>query len=340
MTSQNNINKDNKDSEKAYTFFCVINNPKDITGDKPDEDIPKELIDMWIEDDPDNHSGAVNLEVGDSGTIHSHLVLSSKKQTRFSKLKSIYGKKIHIETMKGRKEDAKDYITKTGRFAEKSHTIIVQPYFCGDIVSNRGHRTDLQWIKQLIDDGLNPKEIFAENFSFRRYDKMIGSAYYEKRIEEIPTLRDVKVVWHTGETETGKTYEYIKLCEKYGQENVFLYCDFKSGGFDHYDYEPILFIDELRDQIPYPELLRLLDKYTYDLHARYQNKRANFNEIHIASILSPKEVYDLLIPPHRRVKEPYSQLERRIHQVIEHYVEDNQYKQRAINAGSFPSKTY
>lgn len=318
---------DTASGERAYTWFCVINNPQNVlSGETPDEEIPQALLDIWIEDDPENNTGAANLERSDTGTRHSHLVLSSKKQSRFSKLRRLYGNAIHCEKMRGTRQRAMDYITKTGKFHEKAHTVIVPPVFCGEIVSNSGKRSDLERIEEMICEGFDPQQIYAEDFKFRRFSRLIEQAHYDKMTESIPVERDVKVVWHYGESGSGKTYEYVKLCGEYGRDNVYLYDDFSSGGWDGYQYQPVLFIDELRDQIPFSELLRLLDRYPHQLHARYQNKQASWNEVHIASIYSPHELYTRLVGDRNKDVDSEKQLLRCIHSVVHHVCQDGEFK--------------
>lgn len=313
-------------SDRAYTWFCVVNNPQNMLPEGiPDEGIPQALLDIWLEDDPEN-TGAANLERADTGTKHSHLVLSSRKQSRFSKLRRLYGKSIHCEKMRGSRQRALDYITKTGKFCEKAHTVIVPPVFCGEIVSNPGRRTDLERVEEMIREGFAPRRIYAEDFRLRRFSRMIEQAYYDRMAESIPVERDVAVFWHYGESGSGKTYEYVKLCEERGRENVYLYDDFSSGGWDGYSYQPVLFIDELRDQIPFPELLRLLDGYPHQLHARYQNKQAAWNEVHVASVYTPRALYARLVGEASRDVDSERQLLRRIRHVVHHVCRDGEYE--------------
>ena len=93
----------------------------------------------------------------------------------------------------------------------------------------------LQTIEQLVEHGLTPTAIMAEDIRLRREEALIRKAYFAKRYRETPPLREVKVVWHIGESGSGKSYTYVKLCEKFGDDNVYFFTDYANrgvGGFD------------------------------------------------------------------------------------------------------------
>ena len=57
------------------------------------------------------------------------------------------------------------------------------------------------------------------------------------------------------------------------------------GGLDHYIGEKILFLDEYKGELPYGMLLTICDKYKANIHARYRNIWALWDEVYIASNL-------------------------------------------------------
>lgn len=113
----------------------------------------------------------------------------------------------HLEPQRAKKEELKDYILKKGdKWKEKGEDILAVTDDMDGIVGAQGSRSDLGRIEELLDEGYSPSEIVAEKFAYRRYDKMIKEAYFQRRAAETPFMRDVYVEWHCGESGSGKTY--------------------------------------------------------------------------------------------------------------------------------------
>jgi len=300
--------------------FCVINNPEyditykhnekgeiitDLTG-KPEilEKIPTEyfgctpqqicddVLNKWVADADDN-TGAVLYCESALGLLHLHCVFESKKAFRpFVILKRLFPK-AHIEITKGSKKDVEDYINKVGKFEEKGEKIIARSQV-GDIVGCQGKRSDLinpDLIHSLLyDDCMTPQEILDSNPNAYKQKGIINDMYYRKRYKETPIQRDVSVTWLVGSTATGKSYKYVELCEKYGEDNVYKVTDY-SAPFDSYNGQPVLFLEEYRGAFALSQLLILLDVYKADIHARYNNKVGLWNEVYITSPCLPYELY-------------------------------------------------
>lgn len=90
-------------------------------------------------------------------------------------------------------------------------------------------------------------------------------------------------------------------------------------------------MDEFKG-MPYKEFLKVTDVYPIQLHARYTNTIALWNEIHITSIFTPKQAYDLMVSEGQREVDSYKQLQRRLTEVIFHF-------KTKENDGSFKYKT-
>ena len=71
----------------------------------------------------------------------------------------------------------------------------------------------------------------------------------------------------------GKSHSVVDLIEKHGEENVYLLTDYEHG-FDRYNGERILFMDEFRGQMRYALLLSLLGEYKVQIPCRYSNALA------------------------------------------------------------------
>ena len=230
---------------------------------------------------------------------------------------------MHIEPTKGNKDQAENYIQKRGKFEEKGEQVLYIARH-GEIKGCQGQRRDFDIIDDLIQQGLTPNQIMATSFSYRRYTSMIRDAYYQKRISETPLQRENKSYWHVGSSGSGKSYTYVSLSEQNGIDSVYLLNDYEHG-FDKYNGEPILFMDEFRGQLRYGVLLNILDCYKLQVSCRYSNAYALWNQVHITSILPPEAVYEKMVQENRHL-DTIDQLLRRIDFVVYHYRENGEYK--------------
>ncbi len=303
-------------NEAFRSWFCVFNNPEEHGYTGEPQTICDNIVDDWVNGSP-TRSCAVCYCVSADGLKHLHVVLEDTKKLRFSAVKNCFPS-MHIEPTKGSKEQAEDYINKKGKFAEKGEIILATARH-GEIKGRQGQRKDLEIISDLIEQGKTPTEIFEMDFSYRKYERIIKQAYTDKRRKETPVHRPVTVYWHTGRSGSGKTYTYVQLCEKYGEDNVFFVNDISDrGAFDEYSGQKYLCIDELRGG-DYAKILNLLGDYKMPLACRYQNSVALWGEVHIFSILDPKQCYDQMVLYERRNIDPYEQLKRRINFVVYHF---------------------
>lgn len=309
----------------SRTWFCVLNNPQKLFGDIDPFIMIQSAASLWMT--KDTRACAMNYEIGDSGTKHIHMVLYDSSKSRFSAVQKLFPS-IHVEPMLGTKKQALDYIEKKGEFSEKHHTIVIPAQYFGDIKSEQGKRNDIHGIEEMIAAGYTPNQIFDSCFAYRKYEKMVRDAFFAKRIKETPLMRDITVTWHVGDSGSGKSYTYVKLCEEYGEENIYFLTDYDNGGFDKYNAERVLFMDEFKGNIRFQLLLNYLDKYKIQVHARFSNIYALWDTIHITSIYPPDEVYQFMIDNEGRNKEKdrIQQLLRRINTIVYHYKENGQFK--------------
>lgn len=307
-------------NDVSKSWFCVFNNPEEHGYEGEPQEICDKIVDAWIDNHP-TRTCAVIYCISAEGLKHCHAVLEDTKAMRFSLVKKAFPS-MHIEPTKGTKEQAEDYINKRGKFQEKGEQIIASQRY-GEIKGAQGQRRDFDIIDDLIQQGRTPSEIMELSFSYRRYDKMIRDAFYQKKCAETPVKRDVQVFWHTGEPGTGKSYTYVNLCEEHGESNVYLVTDYEHG-FDKYNGQKFLVLDEFRGQLRFALLLSLLDCYKVQVPCRYSNVFALWNEVHITSVLPPEVVYRNMILENPSY-DIYEQLSRRIHYVVYHYKHQSEY---------------
>lgn len=273
----------------SRSWFCVFNNPEEHGYTGTPEEICNKLRDDWITLSS-SRSGAWCYCVSEKGLHHVHMVLEDEKPMRFSAIKKEYAVGMHFEPTKGTKRQAEDYIHKVGPFAEKGEIIL---FSCshGDIKGRQGRRSDLEGYYERLEAGENVSDILKDTPKAYAHISVLKSMYYDIRSSKTPIVRNMKVIWHTGNTGTGKSYERIKLSKIYGEENIYYLTSFNTGAFDNYNGQPILWIEDFRGEFKLQELLRMIDCYKAEIPARYTNIKALWNEVHITSILTPRECY-------------------------------------------------
>lgn len=294
----------------SKSWFAVFNNPAEHGYAGTPQEVCERLRDEWIKDST-TRSGAWAYCVSAAGLHHVHMVLEDLTAMRFSAIKKSYAKGMHFEPTRGTKQQAEDYIHKRHPFDEKGEEVLTILKH-GVIRAAPGQRRDLDMIENLIAEGKNPQEIMDLSLAYRRYEKMIRDAYFRKRVKETAVVRDLQVHYVTGESGSGKSYTYADLCEKHGEGNICFITDYENGGFDYYAGQPILFLDEYKGQFKFATFLTILDRYKAQIHARYANAIALWNEVYITSVYPPHELYKKMVEQDDRGVDKQQQLLRRI----------------------------
>lgn len=316
----------------SRSWFAVFPYPEQHGYLGLPEEIVETLKTEWVGDNC-YKKGYWAYCISNKGMPHVHMILEGSGSMRFSAVKKAYPN-AHLEPTKGNKKQVLAYIKKEPPYNEKGEEVIAFTSY-GNIEGNKrfalNNKNDiLQTIEQLIEDGLTPNAIMAEDIRLRKEEVLIRKAYFAKRYRETLPYRDIKVVWHMGDSGSGKSYTYIRLCEKYGDENIYMCTDYANrgvGGFDGYYGEPILFLDELKkDSLPFELLLTIMQGYRTQIHCRYSNCYALWKEVHITSIFCPEEIYGGMVSREVQAKDTIKQLLRRITEYEYHYAEGQEYK--------------
>lgn len=305
--------------KQSRKYNVTINNP---TDKGLDHDTIKRILEQfkscvyWCMAD----------EIGlDTQTPHTHIYIQLKSSTRFSRIKKLLPE-AHIESAQGTAQENRAYVQKSGKWANdpKADTSVPGTFEeSGPLPDEpgQGTRTDFEEIEAMLNDGQTPAEIMSVNFAYRRYERMIRSAYFDKRKRETPTKREVKIHYLVGESGSGKSYTYTTLCEEHGEDNVYFLTDYDGGGFDSYCGEPILFMDEYKGQFRFAQFLILTDCYKSQIHARYANVVAVWNEVYITSVFPPEELYKKMVEESARGQDKQQQLLRRISDITYCFVD-------------------
>ncbi len=297
-------------TDRSRSWFAVFNNPADHGYTGSPEEVCHRLRDEWCESSS-TRSGAWAYCISAEGMHHVHMVLEDKKTMRFSAVKKAYAIGMHFEATRGNKQQVDDYINKRGKFEEKGERIIYIVTH-GEIVGNQGKRSDLIDIYELIENGLSPKEVLETNPNFYKYLSYVKQMYFDKRARETPMVRPVKVIWHTGDPGSGKSYSRIQLAEEVGEENIFYLTAFGNGAFDGYNGQPYLWIEDFKGEMLFGEFLRVLDVYKAEIQARYSNAKALWKQVDITSIYHPRGVYAKMVAEREQSRDRIEQLLRRI----------------------------
>lgn len=327
-------------SKKCRKMLLTINNPQ-APGTRPDDGvlIPSAVLDGALNGDADAGKSAIalvmnyidnstiikgktnayycfSLEVGGrEHTPHIHIFFCFENPRYGNKIKQIFPT-AHIDYCNGTNTSIRDYVYKTGKWedTEKEDTRINgTQYENGELPEEKGQgeRTDLEYIKELIDNGYTPSRILDINPSFWTREDIVRKMYFEKRRKETPIKRDIEVIVHTGISGSGKSNVMTTIDE----DNFCLVTDYTTGLFDKYEGQEYLFMDEFRGQIPYNQLLTITDGYKVPVHARYTNVLSLWNYIHITSVIPIEEWYQ-----NDNIRDTFEQLKRRVSKVVYHYI--------------------
>lgn len=348
------------DEIRARSYLLTGNNPEKLLDDveidhgvATDKDyraVLEKIIARWVKGDVRHHDRrpevngiAATWERGDGGNYHVHVWICSKSPIPIGIIRERFPG-FHIDVIKAKDaSEVEGYIWKTGKHLDKKHTQIVEPivfgeYFCTN--TSKGN-TLAQDLEEYVKLGMKPRQIILSDPRFAMHEQMVHAYYGAYAQSRIKPIRNVKVIYRTGEVGSGKSYTYVRLCEQHGEENVYLVSADSTthGSFDQYASEKYLVIDELRpDSYSLSQLLGMLDGYKRQIPARYKNVFAAWEQVEIATVIPPEDLFKGM----RRggKADTFEQLRRRLESVVYHYkdlrYEGNEvYRTVAVKAGDY-----
>lgn len=222
-------------------------------------------------------------EIGEQGTYHTHIYVSFSSRVRFKTLKKHFPE-AHIDISHGSAESNFEYVSKTGRWedTEKAETKVEGTFEeWGNFPVQKGKNLDMQELYEMVKNGYTNAEILELNNDYilqiDKLDKlrtMLLTEKYKTLIRE-----DLRVIYISGETGTGKTSGILK---KHGPSNVYRVTDY-AHPFDGYACQPVICFDEFRDSLRLKEMLNYCDIYPIELPARYSNKYVCYDTVYIVS---------------------------------------------------------
>lgn len=225
-----------------------------------------------------------------TGTRHLQGYIYFKEAKTFTSIK----KKLpsaHIEVAKGTPEQNRSYCIKDNDYEEFG------------TIPKQGKRTDIETIREQVNEGLGMEEIVetATSYQSLRTAEMLLK-YKEKKRNFKPHVK-----WYYGATGTGKTRTAYE--ENEGKR---IYTSMETAKwFDGYDAHEVLIIDDMRkDYIKFHNLLKLLDRYEYRVEVKGGTRQMLAKTIIITCPYSPEQLWS-------NHEEDIQQLLRRIDEIRE-----------------------
>lgn len=333
---------------RSWMGTIHIANMKKAGLKKSEYENPEYLADYFIslwERSGKGRQAGIAVCISRDGCYHCHIACYGNTTTLRKVSDIIFN--THIEPQLGGKEKLRAYLLKEDEYAEKGEQVLYSKGL--DIIQDaQGKRSDLEEIEALLNDGLTPSEIFEESFRYRKYEKMIKADYLARRVKETPLIKNMQNEYHWGESGSGKTYTYIKMCQQYTPDEVYLCNDYANssgsgGGFDFYSANPakIVVMDEFRGNMSYSQLLSMLDVYSRNQqYCRYQNTYNLWTSVIICSIYPPETVYTFMVNESQRSIDSFKQFLRRLNTIVYHYVDEKgNYKTFEIPASDYINAT-
>lgn len=273
-------------------------------------------------------------EIATTGTYHTHIFLYSPSPMRFGTLKNRFPT-AHLEKAYGSARDNRDYITKSGKWAEtdKSETSVSGTFEeWGDLPTEKEEASpDKYRLLQSLREGMTSLEAVEDNpdrFYHYREIETVRQSILEDTYSTI--MRQVEVTYLFGASGTGKTRG---IFERHNPKSICRITDYggKNGvRFDSYRGQEVLVFEEFHSQIPFSAMLNYLDIYPIMLPARYNDRVACYTTVYLTSNIPLEAQYQEI---QRYQLETWYAFLRRIHNVIE-YLPDGSTVQR--KKGGFP----
>jgi len=295
----NGYKKDNQARDWCFT----VNNPR-LTEEQFCEYL-KTLVNVkyfcFGREKGDGRDTSVSGGGSSEGIEHHQGYIEFSMPKKFSTVKGYFseaaiGVNANVSARIAKRSEARDYVFKRGKHADKAHTRIGGVYEGGEFV-NGGERSDFNDIISLIESGASLKEIKeAYPAQYFRYYKNIEHLFHEHMADKFCEVdRNVKVVYVWGPPRIGKSRSLDKL---YSRREYYRVQKYKNP-FDKYNYQPVLVLDEYDSQIDITYLNNLLDSLPCQLECRYDDKWAAWDTVYIISNLPFEKQYHCEKPEKR-----------------------------------------
>lgn len=283
--------------KQSRKYQLTINNPLG-NSENTNDDVIKfthEEIHKRIENLSTVSYYCMSDEIGlEEKTYHTHIFIYSEAPIRFSTVKNQFPT-AHIESAYGSALENKEYIMKTGKWAntDKQETSVEGTFEeQGELPKeSKGRSAALQKLVEMIEAGIPDTEIikqYPESILFFDKIQRVRSIISDDRYKNV--WRDVHTTYVYGFTNTGKTRD---IMERYGYENVHRITDYNHP-WDTYDSNrhKVVMFEEFRSSLKIQDMLNYLDGYPCSLPARYNNKQAAYTDVYITTNIPIEQQYE------------------------------------------------
>lgn len=240
-----------------------------------------------------------------TGTKHLQGYIVFANPRTFDGVRVLLGPQFSIQVARGDCESNYTYCSKEDSRDDSADFAVIEHGSRDSVLgtgAGSGSRTDLELIGKRLRDGATETDIaFDYPASYIMYTRGIRSFAQLT----VPSRRDPPTVyWYWGPTGTGKT-------RSASEESPDAY--WKSAShtwWDGYDGLADVIIDDYRcDFCKFSELLRILDRYPYQLQIKGGTQQLNAKRIYITAPRPPEEMWA------SRTEEDLGQLLRRITEI-------------------------
>lgn len=228
-----------------------------------------------------------------TGREHIQGYLEFKNQERFDKLIKLW-EGVHIEKRMGSQIQAIDYCKKENNFVEFGEK------------KKMGARTDLKALSDEISNGSTKvAEIIVNNpWAYHTYGRTLEAVEAERHRNVFRSWMTT-CEWIFGTTGTGKSHYAF---HNWNPEKCYKWKLRDKGWQDGYNGEEYIVINDFRGEIPYNELLDMIDKFPYEVSRRGKAPHPFLaRHVVITSSLPPDKIYK-----HRDAEDSLNQLLRRV----------------------------
>lgn len=218
------------------------------------------------------------LEVGTNGTPHIQGFIYFDNPRCFGGMKKLHPE-AHWEICRS--------IPDSIKYCQKDDTRKDGPWEFGDAPS-QGNRVDLADLKKRIEDGIRVDDLMMDNpMTYHQYGRTLC------KIEDICMRKNyrktmTKGIWLWGDTGVGKSHE------AFYQYNPMTHYNWTNDGgwWDGYIQQDTVILNDFRGEIPYNEMLKMVDKWPYSVRRRNREPMPfTSGLVIVTSSLPPEEIY-------------------------------------------------